>query len=532
MGMVFPLGIKLAGPDLKKLGQGVGQLYFANTFGGVLGSLAAGFLFLPALGYNRTLTLILLSYFLLGGIFIVREKELERAIKGVIIFFLIFWAVFSIFSSPWSKKILSLGVFPYAKNYLELGEEAIRAGVATDEIVFYKEGLSQVGVIKRKDRLLLRINGKTDASNSLEDLEHEILTGALPLTLHPEPKDVLLIGLGSGISLGSVTQFDEPEKIDMVEIDPTIVKAADYFKNDNHDALNDPRVKTILADGRNYLYLTDKKYDVISSQPSNLWVSGNSYLFTKEYYELAKSHLKENGLMFQWIQIYGFDQDNVKSILKTFREIFPNTYLFDNVQGGDLFLVGALGENSILNFAEVEKKFRNEKIKNEFARLYIKNPYELLSYFVSSGDRLKAFSQNSEIHSDNRPFLEFSAPKSLYKNTSPETLKGILSLRQSVNPADFIVGGDKKELSKYFDFRQKLIPIRIAIAAGDLPGALNAYKEAAATGLSNNIVEENIFYMVYLRAEALRKAERESEAEALWERFYSISNGTAMGEEK
>lgn len=533
MGIIFPLGIKLANPSLEKLGRGIGKLYFSNTLGGVLGSLIAGFFLLPSFGYQKTLIFILLIYSLLGGIFTLKGKTLNFAIKGIFVFFFIFWGVFAVFSSGWSEKVLSLGIFPYAKSYINLGEEEIKRGLKTDELVFYREGLSQVAVVKRGESLFLRINGKTDASTVPEDLEAEILSGALPMLFHKNPEDVLVIGLGSGITLGAVTQFDEAKRIGVVEIDPAIVKAAGYFKEHNNDALNDSRVKTILADARNYLYLADKnkKYDVISSEPSNPWVSGNASLFSREFYNLAKNHLKDNGLMFQWIHAYSLNLNDLKTVIKTFGEVFPETYLFDEVQGGNLFLIGALSQSPILHFAEIEEKLRNEKVQNELAWLYIENPYELLSYFVSSGDVLKELSQTSRIHSDNNPFLEFSAPKALYKSTLPENLAWILSLRQKTNFFDFVVGGDSQELSRYFDLRQKLIPVRIALSQGNLDGVLHAYKEVADTGLSNVIVQNDIFRFIYRYAEELRKAGRKDEAEALWEKSSFIFNLIEVGGE-
>jgi len=503
--------------------------------------LTAGFFFLPTLGFQKTFLFILTAYILLGVIFILKEKSLDRLIKIPLAGFLIFWGVFAIISSAWSSKILISGVYIYAPEYLglseKIGESELKKGMSSEQLSFYKEGLSQVAVIKRGDDIFLRVNGKTDASNNRGDIEHEILTGALPLMLHPDPKDVLLIGLGSGISLGSVTQFDEPEKIDMVEIDPAIVEAADYFKNDNHDALRDPRVKTILADGRNYLYLTDKKYDVISSQPSNLWVSGNAYLFTKEYYELAKSHLKEDGLMYQWVQLYGLSPEDIKVVLKTFNEVFPRSYLFSNVNDTDLLLIGALNENTILDFNEIEQKFHSEKIKKELNRIYIYDAYEFLSYFVvSEEEEIKKIVSDVKIHTDNRPFLEFSAPKTIYQYVTETSSEIILRLREktfsklypdSVQGPEIIKGlspDSKEKLKNYLIFRQRIVPVILALRAGDLDKALEFYKEAQETGIVNMILYERLFNACYTIAQLVESEQGKEAAEKVWQRCDILLN--------
>ncbi len=533
MGMIFVLGIKLANPALEKLGEGIGKLYFSNTLGGVLGSLTAGFFLLPIFGFQKTLIFILMAYFLLAIFFIFKEKSLDLPIKAVLATFLVFWGVFAIVSRPWSPNILSSGVFIYAPEYLsiseEFGEQNLIKGIESDTLLFYKEGFSQVAVIERGPYLFLRVNGKTDASNSTHDLEHEILTGAIPLILHPDPKDVLMIGLGSGISLGTATQFNEPENIDAIEIDPAVIEAAQYFKADNNDALNDLRVKVISADARNYLYLTEKKYDIISSQPSNLWVSGNAYLFTKEYYELAKSRLKENGLMFQWVQIYNFQSEDIKSVLKTFSEVFPHFYLLNNINGTDLFLIGALKEETVLNFNEIEKKFQNEKIQNELSRINIYDPYEFLSYFVASAEETERFISDAKRHLDNKPFLEFSAPKSVFQDTSNAVLEIILKLREKTfsklyfdltQESPEIIKGlsseNKEKFKNYLIFRQKIIPVILALRTGDLDKALEFYKEVQETGVFNMILYKRLVNACRLKAEAVESQQGQEVGEKEW----------------
>ncbi len=487
MGMVFPLGIHLARPHIVNLGGGVGKLYFANTFGGVAGSLAAGFLFLPALGYTRTLILILTIYFLLGGFFIAREKEVGWVIKGAFASFFIFWVIFAAFSSPWGKKNLTLGSFVYAPTYLNYGIDTVKETIERDKILFYKEGLSNIAVMERGPNTILKVNGKVDASNSADDLESEILIGVLPMIFHPDPKDVLVIGLGSGITLGSITQFDSARNIDMVEIDPATIEAADFFKRFNHDALNDPRVKTILADGRNHMLLTDKKYDVISSQPSNVWVSGNSALFTKEYYELAKSRLKEGGLMFQWAHVYSIDPENMRAVYKTFQEVFPQAYLFNSSNSGDVFMIGALTKDaSILDFQTLSEKMADEKIAGELARIFIMTPYDLLAYLVSEGDRFRGFAGNAQVNTDNKNFLEFSSPKSIYKSTVVEALRDINTLRGELNLYIFGLkdGEELERLKNNFEFRRRILPAQAALSEGSLFEAVDGYASARdATGV-------------------------------------------------
>ena len=489
IGMVFPLGIHLARPHIVNLGGGIGKLYFANTLGGVLGSLAAGFLFLPTVGYTRALVLILIVYFALGGFFIARERGMGWTIKGAFIFFFVFFAVFAALSSPWGKKNLTLGSFVYAPTYLNYGIDVVKETIERDKILFYKEGLSNIAVMKRGPNTILKVNGKVDASNGVDDLESEILAGVLPMIFHPDPKEVLVIGLGSGITLGSVNQFDTAEHIDMIEIDPATIEAAGYFKPFNHDALSDPRGKTILADGRNYMLLNDKKYDVISSHPSNVWVAGNVNLFTKEYYELAKSRLKEGGLMFQWVHVYSMDPENVRAVYKTFQEVFPQVYLFNSSNSGDMFMVGALTKDAAtLDFAALSEKMANEKIAGELARVYIMTPHELLAYLVSEGDRFREFAKDARVNTDDKNFLEFQAPKAIYQSTVADALREVDFLRSELNLFIFGLGEGEDEdmarLKNHFEFRRRILPAQAALSEGSLFEAVEGYAAVRdATGV-------------------------------------------------
>lgn len=522
MGIVFPLGIKLAAPDLKKFGQGIGTLYSANTLGGVFGSLVAGFVLLPAIGYSRTLTAILVLYFILAGVFILKERDIGWLVKGATVFFFIFFVIFAAFSSPWGKKNLTLGSFVYAPIYLGYGTDVVKETIERDQVLFYKEGLSNVAVVKRGPITLLKVNGKVDASNGIDDLESEILAGVLPMIFHPDPKEVLVIGLGSGITLGSVNQFDAAKRIDMVEIDPATIEAAGYFKPFNHDALNDPRVKTILADGRNYMLLNEKKYDVISSHPSNVWVAGNVNLFTKEYYELAKSRLKDGGLMFQWIHVYSMDSENVRAVYKTFQEVFPQVYLFNSSNSGDMFMVGALEKDStLLNVDALSKKMADEKIAGELQRVYIMSPYELLAYLVTEGDRFRKFTESAQVNTDNKNFLEFRVPKSIYKSTISEALADVNILRSELNLFVFGLeeGQELERLKKYFEFRKRLLPAQAAISEGALYEAIEQYSIARdATGIILPSVEARMMQGCNVASLLAQQDKGAKAATAVWKR--------------
>jgi spermidine synthase len=145
--------------------------------------------------------------------------------------------------------------------------------------------------------------------------------------MHPDPKNALVVGLASGISLGSAG-LHPLEELDCLEISPAMIEACRYFDDFNYRILDDPRVNVIINDARNYLALTAKQYDVIISQPSNPYIAGVADLFTREFFELSRQRLSPDGVMCTWVQAYNIGLETFRSIVRTFQEVFPNMTLW------------------------------------------------------------------------------------------------------------------------------------------------------------------------------------------------------------
>ena len=495
MGITFPLGTKIYVRDLQKVGGEVGEIYSINTLGCIFGSLAAGFLFLPAFGLQKSILISALIYFLLATIiFLVATKKIF--FKAVFILIMLALSIFSFSFFQWNKYALTSGPAVYARQYL-LKPEIVYGEPEKEEIIFYKDGLSANVAVSQspKGYLAMRVNGKVDASagkiefKEIGDLDTMLLTGYLPLLLHPkQPENALIVGLGSGITLGAMTQYPLDE-IDLVEIEPAIIEGAKHFKEFNHDALNDSRVKTIIEDGRNLLLISPKKYDIISSQPSNPWVKGNANLFTKEYYQLSRNRLKENGLMFQWVQLYSLDKEDLKSIIYTFSEIFPYFQVWSSPSYKDLFLVGSLTPLKI-DQEKFKERFNVSEIKEDFKKAAISEPEEILSHFIFTQEQIKNFSQ-SKLHTDNFPFLEFQAPLALYKDTVSENLEELYSFKENIE----VLYGLKLS-PEIKDFQEKNLLATISKEKGDSEAAIK-YLEEALKIKSHPILEGSLAEYYY-----------------------------------
>lgn len=425
MGILFPIAIKILVREKAVLGSDLGKVYGLNTLGGILGALAAGFIFIPFLGMQKG---ILLSgaVYLLAGTMVVLCLSDKRRLKVSVSVVSLFLLLISFIFPAWDKQVLSSGVFIYFYDYLSRNNP--RQAMASDQLLYYKEGLSATVVVKKdEENVYLRINGKTDAS-TVGDLETVLLLGHLPLVLHPNPQKVLVIGLGSGITLGAVEQHPI-EKVDVVEIEAAIVEAASFFQEANHRALEDKRLRMVVGDGRHFLLRENEKYDVISSEPSNLWVKGNADLFTREYFELARNRLAERGIFLQWVHAQYLDSKSLKTVIATFQSVFPQMTAWSTLSANDLLLLGTK-EPLVFDFDAVEKKFHYQPVRQDLDRVSIKGAADIFGLFLFGSDGAKKIAEGEELHIDNRPILEFWTPFALGKETIAENLENLLTSQE------------------------------------------------------------------------------------------------------
>ncbi|MEW6686502.1 MAG: fused MFS/spermidine synthase, partial [Candidatus Edwardsbacteria bacterium] len=420
-GLTFPLVAKIYATEMKVLGKKIGNAYAANTIGAILGSFFAGFLFLPWLGLKGTVNLAMIINLILGSfLFLLTRFRLKEVLIVSVIVIIFILGLYSI--PPWDQKLLSSGVYNYALKWENIDFEKERDKI---EILYYRDGAGATVSVRKLGRWLsLQIDGKTDASNRI-DMQTQVFSAHLPLILQSQPENILIIGLASGVTLGSTTRYREIKKIDCLEISPEVVEASQYFTEYNYNALADNRVNLRINDGRNHLLLTEQKYDVIISEPSNLWLAGIATLFTSEFFNLAKERLKPGGLLCQWIHTYQMSSQNLKNMFYTFQKIFPYTTLWiSDREGGDLLLIGSSEEIQI-DWESISEKLRDKKIKEDLSRIEINTPDDFLKQFLMGEKELTEYAKGGKINSDDNGLLEFSTPRDIYENT---LLKNLLFL--------------------------------------------------------------------------------------------------------
>jgi spermidine synthase len=231
---------------------------------------------------------------------------------------------------------------------------------------------------------------------------------------------VLVIGLGSGVTVGSVGT-SPAKRITVVELEPAVVEASKHFSHVNYQILKDPRVRVMIYDARNYLLVTPEKFDVIISEPSNPWMAGVSNLFTREFFIIGSQRLKPEGIFCQWLQLYKIAPDNLRSILQTFHRIFPHLLVFQSSKY-DLLMLGSFEPLSI-DLGKLRARLAQPRVKADLGRIRVKSVQDILAHFVFGTREVSAFVQDAVLNTDDNALLEFSAPRTLYIDTSEANFK-------------------------------------------------------------------------------------------------------------
>jgi spermidine synthase len=430
LGAAFPLVNRIYARSLPNIGRSIGAAYAANTIGAVLGAFVAGFFFIPLLGKESGLKFtaglqIVLSLLAMAYMISKNEKKIRPAAACLATLLI---ASFSLTLFPsWNRNALSRG-WHYRYDALKQhfasttwfeaafdGTPGISTHVKDTDVVFFGEGIGGFTAVEKwvdptgVANYHLLNSGKTDATSHSDRLT-QALAAHVPLLFHPNPEKVMVLGLASGMTAGEALHYPI-ERLDVLEINEQIIKAADFFTPYNNGCLTNPKTRVIVQDGRNHLELTRETYDVVISGTSTPWLDGLADLFTLDFFQTARDRLAEDGIFVQRTNAYGMDWDSFSMIGRTFAEVFPNGLLVKTNGASDFLLVGFAGERDL--DLDVARKNLAHAMKSQ--NVAIRDTRVILN-LITTGN-LKEFFGPGPMHTADRPCLEFTAPGHIGKNS-------------------------------------------------------------------------------------------------------------------
>lgn len=418
----------------------IGKAYAVNTLGAIVGVLLTMHVLMPMLGVRIALWLAAVADLALG-VFLLwyparAGRPAPRRQLAVASIIALVAAVTAIAATRVDPLVLASSAYRVNRARLAEGTDMLFYGDGKTATVALYSTPGPQGVRS------ISTNGKVDAAIAMgagdptPDEYTMAMAAALPLAMHPSPKSVGVIGFGSGLTAHTFLGSDRVERVDVIEIEPMMVEAARHFVPRVERVYSDPRAHIIIDDAKAFLSASSQRYDVIISEPSNPWVNGVAALFTEEFYDFVPSHLAEDGLFVQWLQVYEITPELVATVLKAMLPRFADVEVYtSNV--GDLVLVASPTRKLP---PLVDLGARDERLKQDLARLSISSAADFNRFRLMDRNGLAALAliEAAPANSDLFPVLQLLAPKARFKGSSAT---GISALEKSPWPLLEVIGG-------------------------------------------------------------------------------------------
>ena len=255
------------------------------------------------------------------------------------------------------------------------------------------------------------------------------MLGHLPMALHPGPvRRACIVGLGAGVTAGSIAVY-APEHLTAIELEKGVFTASRFFSVQNHGILQDPRVRIVLDDGRNWLERTDERFDVISSAPNFPSLTGSGALYSREFFTLCRRRLAPGGVMCQFAPIWRLLPEDVATIVGSFADTFPHVRLFST--GLSLVMLGREEAFPPVDIPELVRRTSLPRVAASLRDIGVRGPVELLSFYQMDEDEVRRLTTGADRNTDDRPRTEFRAPRGVFSDTVGPNLEAIGAKRPS-----------------------------------------------------------------------------------------------------
>jgi len=404
----------------------VGSVYAANTVGAIFGALAFSMLLIGWVGTQRSQQILIVvagasACIAMAPLLFVRQGSPAAAASYSL-------PVAALSGAAFMAALVGVGwlartVPPTPGDLIAHGRRVLqRSGHYT--LLYEGEGMNSSVAVTLIDGGIrnFHVSGKIEASSEPQDMRLQRMLGHIPALVHPEPKSVLVVGCGAGVTAGSFLPHPSVKRIVICEIEPLIPRVvAEHFADENYGVVKHPKVEVVYDDARHFILTTREKFDVITSDPINPWVKGAATLYTREYFELCKSRLKSGGVITQWVPLYESNPAAVKSELATFFEVFPEGTVWSNDVEGlgyDIVLLGQVGPLTIDVDQLLLRMLRPDhaNVGDSLDEVGFNSGLDLLATYAGTAADLRPWLAKAEINRDRNLRLQYLAGFSAHEH--------------------------------------------------------------------------------------------------------------------
>ena len=394
-GLAFPVANSLVQDAEAFVGRRAGVLYAANTIGAVAGSLVAGYLFVPRFGMQGAAALLSAAAALtIVPLHLAQRRESRRP--------LVLAGAGLLASGALALWIALPGDF--------LTLRALGTRAANERVVALSEGITDlIAVVERPGRGRgLLTNGHAMSSTAVLDQRYMRALVHIPLLAMERPERVLVIGFGVGNTVHAATLHSSVRQVDVADLSRQILEHAGYFRDANRDVLRDPKVAVFVNDGRQHLQMTAQgTYDLITLEPPPIAHAGVASLYSREFYQLARSRLTSKGYVSQWLPAYQVPAESSLAMVRAFIDVFPQSVLLSGTQA-ELLLIGTAAPRLELDPQRLATALERERaVREDLSRVELASVREIAGTFVGSAETLVRATTGSLPVTDDRPLQEY-----------------------------------------------------------------------------------------------------------------------------
>ena len=417
MGAVFPLANAVVQRREDVVGRRAGLLYLANTLGAVAGALVAGFLLLPRLGMQDSVS-VLVGVGAIGLVPLAIAAWPSRGSHGL---------------PPWPLAWVAAAMVAVSMGLAwwmtlprdHLVARALWPLIPGERRLSVIEGLTEIVAVTEfpgGERRLMT-NGFGMSATSLAAQRYMRAFAHLPLLILEAPKRVLVICFGVGSTAHAVSLHPSVRRLDIVDTSRQILGVAGSFAATNHDVLKHPIARVYVNDGRHHLRMQPvATYALITLEPPPISNAGVASLYSREFYALARSRLEPGGMLTQWLPAYQVPGETVLSMVRAFVDVFPQSVLLSGF-GAELILLGVNGPTAEIDPARLDAKLRAAPaVRADLARVQLDGPLEIIGTFAASGAHLDRVSEPYLAVTDARPLPEYAVASRLVAHRLPAEL--------------------------------------------------------------------------------------------------------------
>ena len=415
LGFTFPLANALVQRSRTSVGTRAGALYLSNTTGNVAGALVSGFLLLPLFGIQNCFAIFAsLSVAGIAPLVAIARKDRFLSLSG--------WGLLLVGPAAAVAAVAAFLTLP--ADHLLLRSFDFSLAPRGERILAAHEGIDETLVVSERSgqgRRLLT-NGHPMSSTLLLNQRYMRAAAHIPLLMHEEPASVLNIAFGVGNTLHAASLHPSVARLEVADLSRGILEHAGYFAVSNQGVLKDPRASVFINDGRQHLLMQgEEAYDLIALEPPPISMAGTASLYTREFYQLARSRLRPGGFMSQWLPAHQLPAEATFALIRAFVDLFPQAVLLGSHR--NLILLGIRGPALELDIEQVARRLEERpEVAEDLGSILMGTPTELAGTFVASGRTLERLSAPVPALVDDRPVNEYSARSNLMINVQPREL--------------------------------------------------------------------------------------------------------------